>query len=58
MCTICVEFNMGKLTRKEAWRNLREMVSVDDIQGDEEARNHYYDLAEKLAEEEFEDGPV
>ena len=30
MCLICVEFEKGKLTQEEAWKNLSEMAeSVD-----------------------------
>jgi hypothetical protein len=28
MCLICVEFNSGKLTLEEAWRNLGEMLET------------------------------
>lgn len=50
MCKICSDWQLGKLTIKEAWRNLQE--TVDGIDGDEEKLDHYFEVANKLLEED------
>ena len=32
MCIICVEYQKGKLTANEAWRNLNEMQDILDLE--------------------------
>lgn len=49
MCLICIDWIKGKLTTKEAWSNLNEMMP--DTKNKEEL-NHYYEVATKLAEAE------
>ena len=52
MCMICKDWELGKLTKKEAWRNLDELVTEGQT---EEERFHYFELANKLAESNEED---
>lgn len=49
MCRICVEWELGKLTTKEAFRNLGELINSTD---DEETKDHLFDLSNKLLDEE------
>lgn len=46
MCRVCVEWEAGKLTSKEALRNLGEMFS------DEEDRTHLFEASEKILNKE------
>ena len=48
MCKICADWQLGKLTTKEAWRNLGEMKD-SPFSTDEEV-DHYWKLANELAE--------
>lgn len=51
MCAICVEWEKGKLTSKEAYRNLGEALSATE---DETVKSHLMDLSEKILEKELE----
>jgi len=46
MCLVCVEFNAGRLTLNEAWRNLREMYETLDDDHREEALSLLYSAFE------------
>lgn len=52
MCRICAEWQMGKLTTTEAWRNLNEMP-----RDTEEELVHFFEVAEKLSETDEENEP-
>jgi hypothetical protein len=47
MCVVCTEWAKGNLTSSEAIRALGEMISTS-----EKDREHYYEVAEKIAEED------
>lgn len=49
MCLVCVEWQAGKLTAKEAYRNIGEMVNAED---DEEKREHLFELSNRLLDAE------
>ena len=50
MCIICKEWELGKLTSKEALRNLGEMIlSSND---NKENPDHYYEISEKILDKE------
>jgi hypothetical protein len=49
MCKICSEWQLGKLTTKEAWRNLKETMNPDMTQ---EELDHYWETAMKLVDED------
>lgn len=49
MCVICVEWQAGKLTSKEAFRNLGEIINSTD---DEETKFHLFGLSEKILDKE------
>jgi hypothetical protein len=62
MCRICVEYELGKLTTRDALRNAREAVQdahgaevlaalelIDSVQGDEEAHRKNMAALEQLA---------
>lgn len=48
MCKICVEWEAGKLTAKEAYRNIGEVV----VKSNEEA-NHLFALSDRILEKEM-----
>lgn len=48
MCMICVDFNLGKLTIDEAYRNLKEVFKDED--------EHTLEVWLKLVEKEMESG--
>jgi hypothetical protein len=50
MCKICVDWQLGKLTLDEAWRNLGETRAAGFDSQEEIA--HYWDVAEMLSEDE------
>lgn len=52
MCIVCLDWQKGKLTLEEAWRNLNE-IAWDGFNSEEE-RLHYLEVAEKLAEKKNE----
>lgn len=52
MCVICKDWQLGKLTKAEAWRNLDEMMQ--DLVDKEEDLGHYWEVIDKLIEEEYE----
>lgn len=47
MCIVCVEWQAGKLTNKEALRNLGEMIST------QQDNSHYYGVVDKIMEKEL-----
>ena len=47
MCIICVEWAAGKLTSKEALKNLGELISSDD-----DLKSHYWEASEKILDKE------
>lgn len=49
ICIICKDWELGKLTWDEAWHNLDELWS-DAIRNEEDIK-HYFELAQKLADE-------
>jgi len=53
MCIICKDWEKGKLTLDEAWRNLSE-IAWDEFNSEEE-RTHYLEVAEMLAEKKNEE---
>ena len=50
MCIICSQWQLGKLTNREALRNASEYVNV--IDGDEELRVHMSEVMNKAADAE------
>ncbi len=52
ICTICKDWELGKLTIKEAWRNLSE-ARLSGFDSEEDI-SHYWDVAEKLMDIEDE----
>jgi len=48
MCIICKDWQLGKLTSKEALRNLGEMIEgAENIE-----KNHYFKIAEEILDKE------
>jgi hypothetical protein len=52
-CIVCSDWEKGKLTLDEAWRNLGE-IAWDEFNSEEE-RIHYLEVAEMLAEKKNEE---
>lgn len=50
MCCVCVDWERGKMTNREALRALGEMI---DTNGTYEEQEHYIDMTEKIEEEEY-----
>ena len=48
MCNICKDWEMGKLTAKEALNNLWEIAQDVEVEADQQ---HYQDLTDKLIDE-------
>lgn len=48
MCIVCIEYNKGKLTYKEAFRNIRE---VSENANEEELR-HFSEVIDKIVNDE------
>ena len=46
---MCVEWTKGKLTSKEALRNLGELINV----GEETEKDHYWGVIDKIMESEL-----
>lgn len=44
MCALCKDWNLGKLTSKEAFRNIGEIL----ISADDEERDHLFELSNKI----------
>lgn len=51
MCLICVEWQSGKLTSKEAFKNIGELIMDEDKP--QEERNHLFDLSDKILEKDL-----
>lgn len=49
MCRICVEWEQGKLTSKEAFRNIGEAINTTD---DDDTREHLFGLSERILDKE------
>lgn len=49
MCVVCKDWELGKLTAKEAFRNLGELINSTE---DREERRHLFDLSNQLLDEE------
>ena len=49
-CMICLDWNKGSITRKEAWRNLNELS--DNQNKTDEELVHIFEVAEMLSEDE------
>lgn len=49
-CVVCREWELGKLTSKEALKNLGEMIQVEGTSKKES--KHYYDAVEKILDKE------
>jgi hypothetical protein len=49
MCIVCAQWEAGKLTSKEALRNLGEMIGSSD---DEEKTGHYFEACDKIIDKE------
>lgn len=50
MCIICVEWQKGNITSKEAMRNIGEALLVADSQ---EAREHFYEVTDMILDKEL-----
>jgi hypothetical protein len=48
MCVVCSDWEKGKLTSKEALRNLGEMIAT----GTEKEKKHYFEVSEKILDKE------
>ena len=48
MCLICIELEKGRLTAKEAFRNMEEII--DDITGE-----HFYEVLGKIHDKNTEE---
>ena len=46
ICIVCKDWQKGKLTAKEALKNLGEMINSEDDS------SHYYEVVEKILDEE------
>lgn len=51
MCLVCAEWQAGKLTNKEALRNLGEMIAVPKESNEENA--HYFSVVDKIVEKDL-----
>lgn len=49
MCVVCLDWEKGKLTSKEALRNLGEMIQSSSK---EEEAVHYFEVVEKIMDKE------
>lgn len=49
MCIVCIEWQAGKLTNKEALRNLGELVNTDGDLGNE----HILSVVDQIMEKEL-----
>ena len=49
MCKVCVEWEAGKLTNKEALNALGEMIKSTE---DEKKSKHYYSVVDKVLDKE------
>lgn len=47
MCIVCVEWQAGKLTSKEALKNLGELIKTED------AKDHYFLAVDKILDKEM-----
>jgi hypothetical protein len=50
MCKICIDWQLGKLTIDEAWRNVHESADIEYSTGGN--LDHLLDLAERLFRED------
>lgn len=52
MCLVCSEWELGKLTNKEALRNLGELIRAEDRDNGED-NGHYYQVVDKIMDDEL-----
>lgn len=52
MCVICVQYELGKLTTKEAVNAAREMIWTVDDEDLQHATEVFLDMYEKMEEED------
>lgn len=52
MCRVCSEWELGKLTNKEALRNLGELIQAEDRDNGED-NGHYYLVVDKIMDDEL-----
>lgn len=50
MCIVCKDWELGKLTNKEAFRNLGEMIASAEEEGE---KNHLIETYEKILDKEL-----
>ena len=55
MCIVCVQWDLGKLTNKDAFRNLGEMIRSAPTQ---EERDHLVETYEKILDDEVKLEPI
>jgi len=53
MCLICVEWQKGNLTTKEAFRNLGEQLNVANDDEDHEKIEHLLELSNKIMDSDL-----
>jgi hypothetical protein len=51
-CMICLEWQKGNMTSKEAYRAISEVVQSEE---DEDIRNHLFQLSDKIIDKEMPD---
>jgi len=51
MCVVCTDWNKGKMTDKEAFNALGEMINSADIKGKD--LEHYLEVSDKILDKEF-----
>ena len=49
-CSLCVEYEKGKMTTRELLNNIGEMA---DLEQDQEKQKHLFDLADKAISKEM-----
>jgi len=53
MCIVCKDWELGKLTSKEALANLGEMISTAGSTGGDQVNiDHYWDIVAKVMDKE------
>lgn len=52
MCLICVEWNAGRLTNKDAFRNLGESLRAATDQDEYDQVDHLLELSNKIMDKE------
>ena len=52
MCVVCKEWELGKLTSKEALKNLGEMINTSK----DKEKEHYFEASSKILDKEVKSG--